>query len=90
MIQPGMLDFSPKTVQTSMIAKSCVVLRWSQRFAILEWSLVNPEKITSFLTRMKTDGYLRNYYIAIYDSLRLLHHRIFDRPCLVVVEAEKK
>ena len=25
-----------------------------------------------------------------YDSLRLLHQHIFDRPSLVVVEAEKK
>ena len=51
---------------------------------------MNPEKITSFLTRMKTDGYFRNYYIAIYDSLRLLHQGVFDCPSLVVVEAEKK
>ena len=67
MIQSEMLDFSPKTVQTSMIAKSCVVLGRSQQFTILEWALVNPEKITSFLMRMKIEGYFRNYYIAMYD-----------------------
>ena len=86
-LQPGMLDFSPKTVQTSMIAKSCVVLGRSQRLRILEWALVNPEKITSFLKRMKTDGYFRNYYIVIYDALSLPHQRIFDHHSLVVVEA---
>ena len=51
---------------------------------------MNPEKIVSFLTRMKTKVYFRNYYISIYDSLRLLHQRIFDCPSLVVAEAEKK
>ena len=70
-----------------MIAKSCVVLGRSQRLRILEWALVNPEKITSFLKRMKTDGYFRNYYIVIYDALSLPHQRIFDHHSLVVVEA---
>ena len=89
-IQSGMLDFSPRTVQTCVIAKSCIILEWSQQFAILEWGLVNPEKIVSFLTRTKTDVYFRNYYISIYDSLRLLHQRIFDCLSLMVNEAEKK
>ena len=40
--------------------------------------------------RIKTDVYFRNYYISIYDSLRLLHQRIFDCPSFVVNEAEKK
>ena len=35
-VQPGMLDFSPRTVKTVTIAKSCSILGWSQRFAILE------------------------------------------------------
>ena len=89
-IQPGMLDFSPRTVQSSMLAKSCVILGRSQQFAILEWALVNPEKITKFLNRIKTDLYFWNYYLGLYDRMRLLHQHIFDRPSLVVIEAEKR
>ena len=48
-IQPGMLDFSPRTVKTVTIAKSCSILGRSQRFAILEWGLLNPENIEQFL-----------------------------------------
>ena len=39
---------------------------------------------------MKTDLYFQNYYLGLYDSLRLLNQRIFDRPSLAVIEAEKK
>ena len=89
-MQPGMLDFSPKTVQTATIAKSCTILGQSQRFAILEWGLVNPEKIAKFLKRMNSNLFFRNYYFGLYDSLRLLHLMIFYRPAIVVSEAEKK
>ena len=85
-----MLEFNPKTVQTSTIAKFCSMMGRSQRFAILEWGLVNLEKITEFLLRMKTDMRFRYYYNGLYDSLRLLHKRIFDSPSLVVIQAEKK
>ena len=52
-IQPGMLEFNPKSVQTTTIAKFCSMMGQSQRFAILEWGLVNPEKISEFIHRMK-------------------------------------
>ena len=85
-----MLDFSPRTVKTVTIAKSCSFLGGSQRFAILKWGLVNSEKIDLFLERMNSDLFFRNYYFGPYDSLRLLHLRIFDRPAIVVSKAEKK
>ena len=74
-IQPGMLEFNSKTFQTTTIAKFCSMMGQSQRFAILEWGLVNPEKIFEFLHRMKVDKIYRSYYYVLYDSLRLLHKR---------------
>ena len=62
-IQPGMLDFSPRTVQTSTIAKSCSVLGRSQHFMILEWGLVNLKKIAEFLDRMKFNMYILSYLV---------------------------
>ena len=35
-IQPGLLDFSPKTVQTATIAKSYTIIGRTQMFSILE------------------------------------------------------
>ena len=52
--------------------------------------MLNPEKIEQFFNRMILDLFFRNYYFGLYDSLRLLHLRIFDRPAIVVSEAEKK
>ena len=68
-IQPGMLEFNPKSVQTTTIAKFCSMMGQSQRFAILEWGLVNPEKISEFIHRMKIDKGFRSYYHGLYDSI---------------------
>ena len=88
-IQPGLLEFNPKSVQTATIARFCSMMGKSQRFAILEWGLVNPEKISEFLHRMKVDKIFRSYYHGLYDSLRLLYRRIFDKSLLIVIQAEK-
>ena len=79
-IQGGMLDFNPAKVLFSTISKFCSMNRRIQQLAILEWSLVNPDKISEFFNRMKTDSRFRNYYLSVYDALRILHKRIFDEP----------
>ena len=89
-IQPGMLEFNPKTVQTTTIAKFCSMMGRSQKFAILEWGLVNPEKISEFLQRLKDDQKFRTYYHGLYDSLRLLYRRIYDESLVRVIQAEKR
>ena len=61
----------------------------SQRFAILEWGLVNPEKISEFLQRMKVDQRCRTYYYGLYASLRLLYRRQYDETPVTVVQAKK-
>ena len=88
--QQGMLEFSPATVQSTTISKFCSKNSRVQRLAILEWGLVNPEKITEFLNRMKKDSRFRLYYHGVYDAVRLLHKRIFDFPSDVVVASENK
>ena len=88
-IQPGMLEFNPKTVQSTVIEKFCSMMGQSQRFAILEWGLVNPEKISEFLQRMKVDKIFRSCYFGLYDSLRLLFRRIYDKSSVIVIQAEK-
>ena len=84
-----MLEFNPRTVQTATIAKFCSMLGRSQIFAILKWGLVNQEKISEFLQRMKVDQKFRTYYYELYDSLRLLYRRIYDESPVMVIQAEK-
>ena len=52
--------------------------------------MLNSEKIEQFFQRMISDLFFRNYHFGLYDSLRLLHLRIFDWPAIVVSEVEKK
>ena len=86
---PAWHEFDPKSVQSTTIVKFCSMIGWSQRFAILEWGLVNPEKISEFLHRMKVDKIFRSYYYGLYDSLRLLYRRIYDESSVIVIQAEK-
>ena len=88
-IQVGMLEFNPFTVQTSTKSKFSSLMGRSQRIAILEVGLVNPEKISEFLQRMRVDQRFRIYYYGLYDSLRFLYRRIYDEQPLVVVQAYK-
>ena len=67
-IQPGMLEFNPRTVQLATIGKFCSMMGRSKKFAILEWGLVNLEKISEVLQRMKVD----QKFITFFNSLKLL------------------
>ena len=88
-MQAGMLDFNPAKVYYSTISKFCSTNQRIQRLAILEWSLVNPEKISDFFNRMKSDARFRNYYLTVYNALRILHKRIFDEPPDIIVQSDE-
>ena len=48
-----------------------------------------PGEDLGILSRMKTDSRFRNYYLSVYDALRILHKRIFDEPSDVAVQSEE-
>ena len=50
---------------------------------------MNPEKISDFFNRMKSDARFRNYYLTVYDALRILHRRIFDEPPDIIVQSDE-
>ena len=56
----------------------------AERLCILEWARLNPEKILSFLDRLATDPKWRISFRGVYDSLRLLHLRLFNKEARVV------
>ena len=58
----------------------------SQRFAILEWGLVNPETISEFLHRMKVDQKFRSYYYSLFDFLKMLYRKIYS--LVIVIQAD--
>ena len=85
-----MLELNPNSVQRATIAKFCSMMGRSQRFANLEWGLVNPERISKFLHRMKIDSIFRTYYHGLYDFIRLLYKRIFEKHSPIVIQSEKQ
>ena len=89
------------TDQVRILAKSRIL--WNHSWILLcpgpgeilysTWiyfRILSGLKITEFLLRMKDDQKFQSYYHGLYDSLQLLYKQIFDRPSLVVIQAEKK
>ena len=50
----------------------------------MEWARLNPEKISLFLDRLATDPKWQISFRGLYDSLRLLYLRIFNKEARVV------
>ena len=88
-MEDGMLKFNPTTVMYSTISKFCTMKQRIQRLAILEWGLMNPEEISYFFDRMKSDARFRNYYHSVYDALGVLYRRICNKPSDVVIQANR-
>ena len=89
-IQHGMLEFNPKTVQTTTIAKFCSMYDGTEpeiRYPGVGFG--QPENISEFLQRMKVDQKFRSYYYGLYDSLRLLYRRIYYEFPVKIIQAEK-
>ena len=89
-MQAGMLDFNPACVQPAEVSKFCSANNRIQRFAIVEWSIMNPEKIVDFFDRMRKDSRFRNYYNNVYDPLRIVYKMLFDEPLMEVGQSESQ
>lgn len=81
---PGMkaekLDFDPSSTRSSEFGKKCLEIGRSQRWCILEWARLNPQKMRFFFVRMIRDVGFQLFYKNLYDSMRLCYFRIFDHP----------
>ena len=79
---PGMvvkgLDVDISTVRSSDIGAKCTALGRSQRWCLLEWGRLYPEKMRFFFVRMVRDMGFRLFYKNLYDAMRLCFLRIFD------------
>ena len=79
---PGMmaekLVFDPSTSKSSDIGARCTALGRSQRWCLLEWARLNPEKLRFFFVRLIQDVGFRMFYKNLYDGTRLCYLRIYD------------
>ena len=80
----GYLTFYPRFHNPMTISKRCKTIGRSQRDCILEWARLNLEKISLFLDRLAIDPKWQISFRGLYDSLRLLYLRIFNREAKIV------
>ena len=66
------------------VSKRCKTIGRSQRDCILEWARLNLKKISLFLDRIATDPKWQISFRGLYDSLRLLYLRIFNKEARFV------
>ena len=72
------LVFDPSTTKSSDIGAKCTALGRSQRWCLLEWARLNPEKLRFFFVRLIRDVGFRMFYRNLFDAMRLCYLRIFD------------
>ena len=61
----GFLRFDPSVDLSSKIGEQCSRIGRSQRWCILEWARMYPEKYKAFFARMSRDMEFRLYYMMI-------------------------
>jgi len=86
----GTLEFDPSTTRSSEIGAKCTELKRSQRWSIMEWARLHPEKFRLFFVRMVRDTGFRLFYKNMYDGLRICYLRVFDDPAPKVPRVEQE
>jgi len=75
-----LLSFEVSTAKSTDIGSKCTEIGRSQRWSLLEWARMEPERLKGFFTRMTRDVGFQRFYCSIYDPMRLCYRRIFDEP----------
>ena len=68
-MEAGVLRFDPSVDECVSKGEQCVRLGKSQRWCILEWARLNPERFKGFFVRMIRDVEFRLFYKTLYDCL---------------------
>ena len=80
----GYLRLNPRFNYPGTISKRCKAFERTQRDCILEWARLNPEKISQFLDWLAAEPMWQISFRGIYDSLRLLFLRLFNKETRTV------
>ena len=82
------LEFKVESSKSKEIRKKCSEMGRSQRWSLLKWARMNPRGLKMFFVRMKREVGFQRFYRNLYDGMRLLHRRIFDKKIDVVEDVK--
>ena len=87
-LQKETVSFCPQTMLSGDMIGLGRAQKRSWRYILLEWARLNPAQISSVLKRFEKVGDIRNEFwlqhASLYEQLRLMHQRLFDKEALVV------
>ena len=80
----GYLKLDPRFNSPGTLTKRCKGIVRQQQDCILEWARLNPERISQFLDRLASEPKWQITFRGIYDSLRLVHLRLYNKDAKTV------
>jgi hypothetical protein len=85
-LSPKLIEMDPAKIKSSAIQRFCIQEERDQKLMILEWARMYPNRIVEFLMRMEKDEMYKMFFKPLYDSLRLIFHRLMNRPTIELSE----
>ena len=83
-----LLEFDISSTKPCEIGRRCTVLGRCQRWSLLEWARLNPDRLKLFFVRMIRDAGFQTHYANMLDAMRLCYRRLFDSDAPKVKKVE--
>lgn len=84
------IRLDPEKVKPFKIGKFCKPQSRGIKAIVFEWARLNPNKIRSFLVRLSEDPSFSKFYYGVYQGLRLIFKRIFNKEALRIPELDSR
>ena len=84
------IKFDPEKVKPFKIGKFCKTQPRGVKAVVFEWARLNPNKIRSLLVRLNDDPGFRKFYYGVYQGLRLIFKRVFNREAMRIPDLDEK
>ena len=83
-----LLEFDISSTKPCEIGRRCTEIGRCQRWSLLEWARMNPDRLRGFFARMIRDPWFQTHYANMYDAMRLCYRRICDENAPRVKKVE--
>ena len=83
-----LLEFDISSTKPCEIGRRCTEIGRCQRWSLLEWARLNPDRLRGFFARMIRDPWFQTHYANMYDAMRLCYRRMCDENAPRVKKVE--
>jgi len=77
-VRVPLLEFDISSTKPCEIGRRCTEIGRCQRWSLVEWARMNPDRLRGFFARMIRDPWFQTHYANMYDAMRLCYRRMCD------------